>query len=137
MGTDKDIYPIFVDDGEINQLYLILQKYSNIILEMAKTVGEEASENYNKSVKIINKLIEKTENAISPMPCISDACLNSNYCHLPEQCDFVKFLKIGYKVARVSDNMVPVYRALGWERKSIDNLLSSSQKRNLMIFRPK
>ena len=131
-----DIYPVKVDSDEMQILFDVLNKYSDIIRGMIGSIGGTAAEDYNKAAGIINTLLAKTEDAISPMPCLSKACVNGNYCYRAfGQCDFVVYIKKGYHVARVSDDQVAIYESIGWSLAKRDNGLKPSAKRCLMIYK--
>jgi hypothetical protein len=132
----SNIYPIAVDNDEMQELFNILHKYQDTILSMAKVVGNSAAEDYNRAVEIINGVLARAEAAISPMPCLSKACMNSSYCYRPTgQCEFVKYMKAGYNVARVNETMLDTYLALGWTIAEEDTSIKPSAQRYLLIYK--
>jgi hypothetical protein len=132
---DKEIYPITVSNESVQRLFDIMHKYQDTILSMAKVVGGDAAVEYNEAVEIINSLFGKVEDAVSPPKCIAKACLNSSYCHNPNQCDFVKNMKLGFPVARVNESEKPLFESIGWEVVSVDKMLPSTAKKYVMIYK--
>ena len=128
-----DIYPILVDNDEMQELFNILAKYQDTILQMAKVVGGDAANGYDRATKIINGLLDKADAAVSPPSCLSKECLSSDYCYKPSQCEFVRLMKAGHRVARISDGQLALYAAAGWEVVNTDERLAGSAKRNTVI----
>lgn len=131
----SNIYPILVSNEEMQELFNILNKYSDTILQMAKVVGGNASSDYDRAVQIINSILMRVEDAISPMQCLSKQCMDSNYCYKPSQCLFVEYMKKGYNVARVDDQMLDSYMSIGWKLIHTDETLRPTSKRHLVIYK--
>ena len=128
----SDIYPISVDNDEMQDLFNVINQYSDTIISMAKLVGGNAAADYDRAGKIINKLLDKVENAVSPPQCLAKECIKSDYCYMPSQCQFVSLLKNGFAVARSDEKTLQSYLSLGWKIISVDDGLKPTAKKYLL-----